>query len=57
MEGNVFFTREERAELFSLYKRLLLLSKDTLQRDDCRKLKAHLIKATAGGGSLVMSLG
>ena len=50
MEGNVFFTREERAELFSLYKRLLLLSKDTLQRDDCRKLKAHLIKATAGGG-------
>lgn len=49
MEGNVFFTREERAELFSLYKRLLLLSKDTLQRDDCRKLKAHLIKATAGG--------
>lgn len=50
MEGNVFFTREERAELFSLYKRLLLLSKDTLQRDDCRKLKVHLIKATAGGG-------
>ncbi|MFR3186629.1 MAG: RelA/SpoT family protein [Phocaeicola sp.] len=50
MEGNVFFTREERAELFSLYKRLLLLSKDTLQRDDCRKLKAHLIKATAEGG-------
>lgn len=49
MESNAFFTPEERTELFSLYKRLLLLSKDTLQRDDCRKLKAHLIKATAGG--------
>ena len=49
MEENVFFTPEEHLQLISLYKRLLLLSKDTLQKDDCHKLKTHLIKAMAGG--------
>lgn len=49
MEENVFFTAKEREQLFALYKQLLQLSGDTLQKDDCRKLKAHLIKAVAGG--------
>ena len=39
MENNEFFTPEEHKQLIQLYKRLLLLSKDTLQKDDCRKLK------------------
>ncbi len=48
MEENVFFTPEEHLQLISLYKRLLLLSKDTLQKDDCHKLKTHLIKVMTG---------
>ena len=32
-----------------LYKRLLRLSKDTLQKDDCHKLKTHLVKAMSEG--------
>ena len=44
MEETLFFTPEERILLFDLYKRLLKLSKDTLQKDDCRKLKIHLKK-------------
>ena len=49
MEGTLFFTSDERVLLFSLYKRLLQLSGDTLHDDDCRKLKAHLKKVTANG--------
>lgn len=49
MEGNTFFTPEEHKQLIILYKRLLQLSKDTLQKDDCRKLKTHLIKVMQGG--------
>ena len=49
MESNEFFTPEEHKQLIQLYKRLLLLSKDTLQKDDCRKLKNHLIKAMSEG--------
>ena len=49
MEETLFFTPDERVLLFSLYKRLLQLSKDTLQKDDCRKLKAHLKKVTSAG--------
>ncbi|MBM6758553.1 RelA/SpoT family protein [Bacteroides mediterraneensis] len=49
MENNEFFTPEEHKQLIQLYKRLLLLSKDTLQKDDCRKLKNHLIKAMSEG--------
>lgn len=44
MEETAFFTPEERKQLFSLYKRLLKLSKDTLQKDDCRKIKTHLTR-------------
>lgn len=45
MKENSFFTKNEYIQLFILYKRLLQLSGDTLQKDDCRKLKNHLIKA------------
>lgn len=49
MEETHFFTPDERVLLFTLYKRLLKLSKDTLRKDDCRKLKAHLKKVTSAG--------
>ena len=49
MENNDFFTQEEHKQLIQLYKRLLRLSKDTLQKDDCHKLKTHLVKAMAEG--------
>ena len=49
MEEKTFFTAKEREQLFTLYKRLLRLSGDTLQKDDCHKLKPHLIKAVAEG--------
>lgn len=49
MEETAFFTPEERKQLFSLYKRLLKLSKDTLQKDDCRKIKTHLTKIMKDG--------
>ena len=39
MERDEFFTREERELLFSLYKKLLRLTGETLQKGDCRKLK------------------
>ena len=45
MEEKAFFTAKEREQLFALYKRLLQLSGDTLQKGDCHKLKIHLIKA------------
>ena len=43
METNAFFTPEERAQLVSLYRKLLQLSGDALQKGDCRRLKAHLV--------------
>ena len=43
METNEFFTPEERAQLVSLYRKLLQLSGDALQKGDCRRLKAHLV--------------
>lgn len=49
MEETVFFTPEEKVQLFSLYKRLLKLSKDTLQKDDCKKLKSHLTQIMKEG--------
>ena len=49
MEKNVFFTPEEHRQLIALYRKLLSLSKDTLQKDDCRKLKSHLIKDMSAG--------
>ena len=45
MEINDFFTNEERKQLFSLYRRLLRLTGDTLQKGDCRLLKSHLIRS------------
>ena len=50
MDDTLFFTPDERVLLFSLYKRLLQLSQDTLRTGDCRKLKAHLKKVMAAGG-------
>lgn len=45
MEENVFFTAEEKGELFVLYKELLRLSGETLRADDCKKIKNHLREA------------
>ena len=50
MEETAFFNSDEKKLLFSLYRKLLRLSKDTLQKDDCRKIKFHLIKVMKGGG-------
>ena len=47
MEDLKYFTQEERKLLFTLYKRLFRLSGDTLQKDDCRKLKNILLQANA----------
>ncbi len=49
MEKNVFFTPEEHGQLVVLCRRLLSSSWDTLQKDDFRKLKSHLIKDMSGG--------
>ncbi len=45
MEERVFFTQREHKELITLYKELLRLSDDMLHKDDCRKLKAILVRA------------
>lgn len=49
MEETAFFNKNEKEQLVSLYKKLLRLSKDTLQKDDCRKIKSHLIKVMKDG--------
>lgn len=49
MEEQFIFTPEEHKQLISLYKRLLQLSGDTLQKDDCSNLKKHLIKVMSEG--------
>lgn len=38
-----FFTQDEKKQLFSLYRKLLQHSSETLQKDDCKKLKRQLI--------------
>ena len=43
METDEFFTTNEKALLFSLYRKLLQLSGETLQKGDCKKLKTYLI--------------
>ena len=43
METSAFFTPEERTQLIVLYRKLLQLSGDALQKGDCRRLKAHLV--------------
>ena len=40
-----FFTPEEHKQLIYLYRKLLTLSQDTLQKDDCHNLKNHLLHA------------
>ncbi len=49
METNTFFTPDEHKQLVELYKRLLRLSGETLQKCDCRKLKSQLAQAAAQG--------
>lgn len=49
MEEPVFFTPDEHKQLIVLYKRLLQLSGDTLQKDDCSNLKRHLVKVMSEG--------
>ena len=43
METDEFFTTKEKDLLFSLYRKLLQLSGETLQKGDCKKLKTHLV--------------
>lgn len=43
--GEVFFKDGEKAELISLYRRLLRSAGDTISRNDCLKLKIYLMKA------------
>ncbi|MDE6173576.1 MAG: RelA/SpoT family protein, partial [Bacteroides sp.] len=45
MEKDEFFTAEEKVLLFSLYRKLLQLTGETLQKGDCRKLKTHLVNS------------
>ncbi|MCM1109095.1 MAG: RelA/SpoT family protein [Clostridium sp.] len=45
MNANVFFTPEEKEELRTLYRRLLKLSGNVLQADDCQKMKRHINEA------------
>lgn len=45
MENISFFTKEEKAELFILYKQLLQSAGETLPRENRRKLKEYLIQA------------
>ena len=42
MEDRFYFNNQERELLFTLYKQLIRLSCDTIQKDDCRKLKGYL---------------
>ena len=49
MEEQAFFTPQEHTQLVSLYKRLLQLSGDTLQKDDCRNVKQQLIQSISAG--------
>ncbi|MCD8183933.1 MAG: RelA/SpoT family protein [Bacteroides sp.] len=45
METDEFFTTEEKRLLFSLYRKLLQLSGETLLKGDCKKLKTHLVNS------------
>lgn len=45
MTTNTFFTPNEKQQLFQLYRKLLQLSGNTLQKGDCRKLKSHLVNS------------
>ena len=49
MEEEFYFTNQERELLFTLYKQLIKLSCDAIQKDDCRKLKGYLIQYLTEG--------
>ena len=49
MEDRFYFNDQERELLFTLYKQLINLSCDTIQKDDCRKLKGYLIQYLTEG--------
>lgn len=47
---NDFFTTQEKKELFSLYRHLLRAAGDSISREDCHKLKKHIIQAVRTNG-------
>ena len=49
MEDKFYFTKEEKSILFTLYKKLIQLSGDTLQQTDGRKLKQYFTDALSKG--------
>ena len=49
MEDKFYFTEQEYSQLFTLYKRLLQLTGDALQKGDCQKLKHYLAKGISEG--------
>lgn len=46
METDEFFTADEKKSLFSLYRKLLRFSGETLSTGDCKRLKTHLVNTT-----------
>lgn len=50
METDEFFTTDEKKLLFTLYRKLLQLSGETLLKGDCKKLKTHLVNAAQNNG-------
>ncbi len=49
MQTDTFFTPEERDLLFTLYRKLLVVSGDTLRPGDCRRLKSRLVETIRNG--------
>ncbi len=49
MEEKFYFNNQERDLFFTLYKQLVKLSCDAIQKDDCRKLKGYLIQYLTEG--------
>lgn len=46
METNIFFTQEEKKELFALYRQLIISAGDTVSKENINKVKDYLIDAT-----------
>ncbi len=46
METNIFFTQEEKKELFALYRQLIVSAGDTVSKEIINKVKDYLIDAT-----------
>jgi len=46
METNLFFTSEEKTELFSLYRKLIVSAGDSVSKGEIDKVKKYLITAT-----------